>query len=69
MAIRRNATPAAGPFDPDDEFKFRCFVRKGDVRENPRGGKMVEFMAKISEGLGVAKAKVLSFVQHTLPSA
>ena len=70
MTVRRNNTaPAAGPFDVEDEFQFRCSVRKGDVRQNPRGGKNVEFKAKISEGLGVAKAKVLSFMQRNLPSA
>ena len=68
MASRNNSGPAAGPFDPEDEHKFKCFVRKGDIRQNPRGGEMVEFTAKISEGLGVAKAKVLSFVQRSLPS-
>ena len=73
MARKNNSGPtsgpAAGPFDPEDEFKFKCFVRKGNIRQNPRGGEMVEFTAKISEGLGVAKAKVLSFVQRSLPSA
>ena len=69
MAASRNAAPAAGPFDADDEFQFKCCARKGDVRENPWGGKLVEFMAKISEGFEVAKAKVLSFVWQALPSA
>ena len=68
MAVQRNDTPAAGPFDVDNEFQFKCFVRKGDMRENLRGGNMVEFKANISDGLGVAKAKVLTFVQQTLPS-
>ena len=74
--LRANASPrtpitsqAAGPFDVELDFQFKCNVRKGDIRENPRGGTLVEFKAKISEGLGVAKAKVLSFVQRTLPSA
>ena len=74
--LRANALPrtpitsqAAGPFDVELDFQFKCNVRKGDIRENPRGGTLVEFKAKISEGLGVAKAKVLSFVQRTLPSA
>jgi hypothetical protein len=69
MAVSRNTTPVAGPFDADNEFQFKCHVRKGDVRENSRGGKLVEFMAKMSEGLEVAKAKVLSFARRTLPSA
>ena len=51
MAVSTKTAPAAGPFDADNEFQFRCYVRKGDVRENPRGGKLVEFMAKMSEGL------------------
>jgi len=70
MAIRRNAaTPAAGPFNVEDEFQFKCSVRKGDVRQNPRGGEILDFKVKISEGLDVAKAKVLSFVRRTLPAA
>ena len=32
-------------------------------------GKIVDFKAKILEGLAVVKAKVLLFVQRTLPSA
>lgn len=66
---RRNATPATGPFNADNEFQFKCSVRKGDVRQIPRGGTIVEFTAKILEGLAVAKAKVLLFVRRTLPSA
>ena len=61
--------PAAGQFDIDANCQFKCSVRKGDIRENPRGGTSVEFQAKISEGLAVAKAKVLSFVQRTMNSA
>ena len=48
---------------------FKCSVRKGDVRQNLRGGKIVDFNAKFSEGLGVAKAKILLFVRRKLPSA
>ena len=66
---RDNTTPPAGLFSVGDEFWFRCSVRKGDRRENPRGGQQMEFKTRISEGLGVAKAKVLSSVQRTLPSA
>ena len=62
-------SPAAGQFEVDADCQFKCSVRKGDIRENPRGGKSVEFKAKISEGLGVAKAKVLAFVQRTMNSA
>ena len=70
MSISRdNTTPPAGLFNIDDECQFRCLIRKGDRRENPRGGQQLEFKTRISEGLGVAKAKVLSFVQRTLPSA
>ena len=68
-ASRIITTPAAGQFDTDADCQFKCSVRKGDVRTNPRGGTSVEFKAKISEGLGVAKAKVLSFVQDTMTSA
>ena len=69
QAPRIVASPAAGQFDVDADCQFRCSVRKGDIRENPRGGKSVEFKMKISEGLGVATAKVLSFVQRTMNSA
>ena len=68
-APRIITTPAAGQFDVDAEYQFKCSVRKGDIRENPRGGTSVEFKANISEGLGVAKAKVLAFVQRTMNSA
>ena len=66
---RDNTTPPAGLFSVRDEFRFWCSVRKGDRRENPRGGQQMEFKTRISEGLGVAKAKVLLSVQRTLPSA
>ena len=70
MSIRRDdTTPPAALFSVEDEFQFWCSVRKGDRRENPRGGQQVEFKTRISEGLGVVKVKVLSFVQRTLPSA
>ena len=68
MAVQRNAAPAAGPFDVDNEFQVKCFICKGDARENPRGKNMVELKARISEGLGVTKAKFLSFARQTLPS-
>ena len=68
-APRIVASPAAGQFDVDADCQFRCSVRKGDILQNPRGGKSVEFKMKISEGLGVATAKVLSFVQRTMNSA
>ena len=61
--------PAAGVFLLESEFQFRCTVRKGDIRDNPRGGKVTEFKAKISEGLSVTKAKALSFVRREMPSA
>ena len=63
------SAPAAGQFDVDADCNFKCNVRKGDIRENPRGGKGFEFKARVSEGLGVAKAKVLSFVQRTMNTA
>ena len=71
MSVLRehNTTPPAGLFSVDDEFHFRCNIRKGDRRENPRGGKIVEFKASVADGLGVAKAKVISFMQRTLPSS
>ena len=68
-APRIVASPAAGQFDVDADCQFRCSVRKGDILQNPRGGKSVEFKMKISEGLGVATAKVLSFVQRSMNSA
>ena len=67
--MRDNTTPPAGLFSVEDEFQFRCSIQKGDRRENPRGGQQMEFKTSIADGLGVAKAKVLSFVQRTLPSA
>ena len=69
LASRIITTPAAELFDVDADCQFKCSVRKGDIRENLRGGTSFEFMAKISEGLGVAKAKVLSFVQRTMNAA
>ena len=71
MSVRRehNTTPPAGLFSVDDKFHFRCNIRKGDRRENPRGGKQLEFKASVADGLGVAKAKVISFMQRTLPSS
>ena len=68
-APRTIATPAALPLDIEQDCQFRCSVRKGDIRDNPRGGKIVDFKSKISEGLQVAKAKVLSFVRRTMPAA
>ena len=68
-ASRIITSPAAGQCNVDDDCQFKCSVRKGGIRENPRGGKSVEFMSKVSEGLGVAKSKVLSFVQRTMSSA
>ena len=67
--MRDSTTPPAGLFSVEDEFQFRCSIRKGDRRENPRGGQQVDFKTRISEGLGVAKAKVQTFLQRTLPSA
>ena len=68
-ASRIITSPAAGQFDVDADCQFKCSVRKGDIRKNPRGGSPHEFQARISEGLGVAKAKVLSFVRRTMNSA
>uniref|UniRef100_A0A7S1FKZ7 Uncharacterized protein n=1 Tax=Corethron hystrix TaxID=216773 RepID=A0A7S1FKZ7_9STRA len=68
-ASRTIASPPSGQFNVDADCQFKCTVRKGYMIENPRGGASVEFKTKISEGLGVAKAKVLSFVQRTMDSA
>ena len=65
-ASRIITSPAAGQFDVDAYCQFKCSVHKGEVRKNPRGGTPHEFKARISEGLGVAKAKVLAFVQRTM---
>ena len=62
-------TPAAGVFNPENEYKFKLLVRKGDIRGNPRGGKEFNFQTKISEGLGVTKAKALHFVSSSMPEA
>jgi len=60
---RTIAAPAAGIFDIDADCLFKCNVRKGNILENPRGGTSFDFDTKISEGLDVAKAKVLSYVR------
>ena len=60
---RTIAAPAAGIFDIDADCLFKCNVRKGNILENPRGGTSFDFDTKISEGLEVAKAKVLSYVR------
>ena len=65
---RENSTPTAGALYIQVDCQFKCSVRKGDRRNNPRGGTLFEFKAKISEGLGVAKAKILSFLQQSMPS-
>ena len=39
------------------------------MRQNPRDGTIECFKAKISEGLGAAKARALSSVRRELPSA
>ena len=65
-ASRTITSPAAGYFDIDTDCQFKRSVRKGNIRKNSKGGKLVEFRANILEGLGVAKAKVLSFVQRTM---
>mmetsp|Transcript_3889 Transcript_3889/g.4566 ORF Transcript_3889/g.4566 Transcript_3889/m.4566 type:complete len:178 (+) Transcript_3889:93-626(+) len=64
-----NSPPDAGHFDKDAEYRFKCYVRKGDVRTNPRGGTPFDFTVKISEGLEVAKAKVLTFVRRSISGA
>ena len=58
----------AGPLEVDAEYHFKITARKGDIRENPWGGKTGEFKLKILEGLQVAKAKVLPFVSWELPN-
>ena len=70
MVVRRsNTSPAAGPLNTEDKFQFRCSARKGGIHENPRDSKNVQFKAKVSEGLGLTKVKVLSFLHRSLPSA
>ena len=68
-ASRIITSPAAGQFDVDADCHFKCSVRKGDIRENTREGAPHEFKERILEELGVAKAKVFSFVQRTMNSA
>ena len=68
-STRASAEPPAGLLDTEVDCRFKCFIQKGDIRDNPRGGTLFEFKAKISEGLGVAKAKILSYLQRTLPQA
>ena len=58
----------SGPLELDAEYRFKMCMRKGDIRENPWGGKTGEFKLKISEGLWVAKAKALTFVSWELPN-
>ena len=69
MPRSANNPPAAGVFNNDAEYRFKCHVRKGNVTDNPRGGTPFDFTVKISEGLYVAKAKVQSLVRRTLPQA
>ena len=57
---RASAAPPVGLLDIKVDCQFKCFIRKGDIHDNPRGGTLFEFKAKISEVLGVAKAKILS---------
>ena len=57
------------PFNAEEEFEFRCSAHKGEVRENLRVGKNVEFKVKASKVLRATKAKVLSFAQRSLLSA
>ena len=59
----------AGPLDVNMECQFKCTVRKGDTRDNPRGGASTDFKVKISEGVEVLKARTLSFVRHALSNA
>ena len=59
----------AGLFDPNMEFNLKCTVRKGDIRNNPRGRAVGKFRVKISEGLEVLRAKALSFLHRTLPTS
>ena len=63
------SSPAAGQFDVNAYCHVKCSVRKGDILENRRGRKEFKFKAKVSEGLGVAKVKFLSFVQRTMNTA
>jgi len=38
---RAELIPAAGIFEVDADCNFRCSVRKGDIREGPRGGSQI----------------------------
>ena len=56
-------------FDPSVKFNLKCTVRKGDIRNNPRGGTVGEFRVKNSEGIEVLRDKALSFLRRTLPNS
>ena len=64
-----STVPNAGLFDVNADCKFKCTIRKGDIKDNPRGGTAGEFLVKISEGLDVVKAKAISFVQRKIKNS
>ena len=64
---RSSVVPPAGILDIEVDCQFQCFIWTGDIRDNSRGGTLFDFKAKISEGLEVAKPKILSYLQRMLP--
>ena len=44
-------------------------VKEGNIKENPRGGTIGEFVVQIGEGLGVVQAKAMNCFRFLLPEA
>ena len=46
------------------ETRFKSSTRKGDVRNNPRGGTNTNFKSNIRDDFGVTKARLLNGVRY-----
>ena len=62
------STATDGTFDMQMETRFKLSVRKGDVRNNPRGGGTITKLTKIGDVFGVAKARALSGFRKSMPT-
>ena len=62
-----NSTATDGTFDMQMETRFKLSVRKGDVRNNPRGGTITK-LTKIGDVFGVTKARALSGFRKSMPT-
>ena len=54
---------------PPEGHPFKCLIRKGYRSGNQRGGTVIRFKSKASEELGVAKAKIVSFMHRMMSTA